>query len=137
MQENRMARKVKIVAEGTEVKELIKFGEINQEDITTEVPTFDRIVTILAGVEKLAPIPMTFLIRRDDPTLTFLKQWRDDKEIKDVSVVEYDGHGIEYNRQLMSQCELGNAKIPEYSAESPVYAQVEFTLFPTEILPIS
>jgi hypothetical protein len=137
MQENRMARKVKINVEGTELKELIKFGEINQEDITTEVPTFDRIVTILAGVEKLAPIPMTFLIRRDDPTLVFLKDWRDNKEIKDVSIIDYDGHGIEFDRRLMSQCELGNAKIPEYSAEAPVYAQVEFTLFPTEILPIS
>jgi hypothetical protein len=131
-----MARKVKIKAEGTELKELIKFGEINQEDISVEVPTFDRIVTILADVEKLNPIPMSFLIRRDDPTLTFLKTWREDREIKDVSVIEYDGTGTEYNRLLMSQCELGNAKIPEYAAESPTYAQVEFTLYPVEILPI-
>lgn len=137
MQENRLARKVKISVEGNELKELIKFGEINQEDITTEAPTFDRIVTILAGVEKLAPIPITFLIRRDDPTLIFLKAWKDNKEIKDVSVIDYDGHGLEFDRRLMSQCELGNAKIPEYSAESPIPAQVEFTLFPTEILPIS
>jgi hypothetical protein len=136
LQENRMARKVKIKAEGTELKELIKFGEINQEDISVEVPMFDRIVTILAGVEKLAPIPMSFLVRRDDPTLIFLKTWREDREIKDVTVIEYDGTGTEYSRLLMSQCELGNAKIPEYTAESPTYAQVEFTLYPVEILPI-
>jgi hypothetical protein len=137
MQESRMLRKIKMVVEGTELKELVKFGEVNQEDITGEVPLFDRIVTIVAGVEKIAPIPLTFRIERDNPTTKFLKTWRNDREVKDVTVVEVDGHGIEYNRLLISQCELANLKLPEYGAEAPVFAQIEVTLLPTEILPIS
>lgn len=137
MQENRMVRKIKLKVEGNELKELIKFGELNQEDIKAEVPTFDRIVTIVAGVEKIAPIPITFLVRRDDPTIKFLKDWRDNREIKDVTAVAYDGHGAEYERTLFSQCELSDPKLPEYDALNPTFAQAEFTLLPTEILPSS
>ena len=114
-----MARKIKFQADGVELVDLVKFGEINLEELTVEVPSYNKIVTILSGTRKINPITLTFKIRRDSIVLKTLKSWWINREIHDSTIIETDGTGTEYNRWLMPSCELGNAKFPEYDAASP------------------
>jgi hypothetical protein len=135
-QANDMVRKLKIQIAGNEQVDLIKFGELNFEDIPVEVPSYKKIVTILAGINKVNPIPCTFKIQRNTTTLKDLNSWRTNREIKDVTVIETDGTGTEYHRWILIQCEAGNMKLPEYDAASPTYAQAEITLYPFDIIEI-
>lgn len=130
MQRNDMARKIKCQVDGSELLDIVKFGEVFYEDMTIEVPEFQKITTILSDVTKINPITITVKIRRDSDTIKNIRDWRKNREIKDVTVVETDGTGVEYHRTLLPSCECGNMKLPEYDAASPTYAQAEFIIYP-------
>jgi len=134
MQSSDMSRRIKIQVGDVEFSDIIRVGEIFLEDIKTEVPSLRTIVTVKSGVTKIPPIPIAIKIRRDSSNLLFLNNWRDNDEVKDVSAIEIDGHGEEYDRMIFSQCELVDRKLPEYAAENPTFAQAEFTLLPLNII---
>lgn len=136
-QRSDMARKIKFQADGVELVDLVKFGEINLEELTVEVPSYTKIVTILSGTRKINPITVTFKVRRDSAVIKQLEDWRVNRLIKDVTVIETDGTGTEYFRWLMPACELGNMKIPEADHASPTYAQREYTLYPEDAQAVS
>ena len=137
MQKNDQIRKIKINIDGKELLDLVKFGEINLESISAEVPSFDRIRTILSGTIKINPIVCTFKIRRDSETVKILRDWEMLNQIKDVIIVETDGTGVEYNRILLPATEGGSIKLPEYDAANPAYSQAEITLYPDDVIFIS
>lgn len=136
MQRNDQARKTKVIIDGSEILDLVKLGEINFEDLSVEVPSFDKIRTILSGTEKINPITMNFKIRRDSETIKLIRAWRSNRQIKDVTIIETDGTGVEYHRLLLPQCEAGNMKLPEYDASSPTYAQAEIVIYPFDRIDI-
>lgn len=134
MQNNDMIRKIVINVEGNQLGDLIKFGEIFIEDISVEIPSLKKIVTILAGINKINPVICAFKLQRNSITENFIRSWVEDREVKDISVIEVDGTGIEYGRILLKDCEAGNIKLPEYDATSPTFAQLEVTFYPYDIL---
>ncbi len=136
MQTSDIARRIKALIGDIELTDLTRFGELNIEDIKTEVPSLDKIVTIKSGVSKMPVVPITIKIRRDSSQLKFLMKWRDDNETYDVSVVNIDGHDKEYWRIILSQCELADCVLPEYDATAPVYAQAQFNLLPADVIPL-
>lgn len=137
MQKSDQARKIKLIVDGSELLDLVRFGEIFYEDLSVEVPSFDKIRTILAGTEKITPIVCTFKIRRDSETINVIRNWRSQRQIKDCIVVETDGTATEYHRILFPQCEAGNMKLPEFDASAPTYAQAEITFYPNDRIDIS
>lgn len=134
MQSNDTVRKIILEVNGDELTDLVRFGEIFVEDIPVEVPSLKRIVTILAGVNKINPIACSFKLQRNGLTKNLLQTWVEDKKIKDITVIEVDGSGVENGRMLLKDCEAGNLKFPEYDASSPIYSQAEITFYPFDVL---
>lgn len=135
MQQNDMVRKIKMQVDGGAMVDLIRVGEINLEDASPqEVPSFDRVVTVLSGVTKINPVDISFKIRRNSDTITVVEKWCSKNEVKDVILIETDGHGAEYQRKILPSCEAGNLVLPEYDAAAPVFAQVNITIFPFNVI---
>ena len=136
MQTNDIARRVKLLVSDLELTDIVRVGEMNVEDITTEVPSIDKIVTVKSGVSKMPVVPITIKIRKDSSQLKFLNTWKDENEIHDVTLVNIDGHGSEYWRIILSQCELAGILLPEFDATAPVFAQAQFNLLPADVIPL-
>jgi hypothetical protein len=136
MQTSDISRRVKLQVGDLELTDITRIGELNVEDIKTEVPSINKIVTVKSGVSKMPVVPITLKIRRDSPQLLFLKTWRDENESYDVSLINIDGHDREYWRIILVGCELTDFVIPEYDATSPVYAQIQFNLLVEEVVPL-
>jgi hypothetical protein len=137
MQKNDMARKIKIEIGGEEVPNLVHFGAIERNQVTAEVPSFDKLRTIITGVDTIPPIDMGFKYTRDSETKLFWRNWYEKNQIKDVVVIEVDGTGAEIDRITLLQCECSKYTLPEYTGESPAYFRVDITILPNDILELS
>ena len=64
MQKSDMVEKKRVFIDGVECLDVIKFGEIKDDEGNVEAPSFGRTRTIKNGQKKLAPIPITIKITR-------------------------------------------------------------------------
>jgi len=133
MQKNDMARKVKVEIDGNETPNLVLFGGIERSQVTVEVPSFEKLRTIITGVDTIPPIDLGFKFTRNSNTQEFFKDWYTNKETKDVVAIEMDGTGSEISRMSLLQCECSKFSIGEYAAESPTYYRIDITILPYEI----
>jgi hypothetical protein len=132
-QQNSMARKIKVLVDGTEIPGLVKFGEVPLENSMIQVPLFDRIVNIHNGMTTMPAIPLTYETQRSTSTRSFLRSWFNNKEVHDVTVVQCDATGTEYERIAWTDVECSKLSEPEHDASSPTYAQITVTLLPYDI----
>jgi hypothetical protein len=137
MQKNDMARKIKIDIDGIERANLVQVGAIERNQVTAEVPSFDKLRTIITGVDTIPVIDMGWKFTRDSDTKEFLKNWYEKTEIKDVILIETDGTGAEIDRITLLQCECAKYSLPEYDAAAPDYYRVDISLAPYDIQEIS
>ena len=136
-QRNDLAEKKKVMIDGVEVQGLVRVQEIVLEKGQLEVPEFSRIRRIQNGIITIPAVEMTYKIQRDTGTLDFMKAWYFGNESKDITIIRTDGSGAEFARTLLPQCECVRYLEPEYDATAPLYAQVQITLCPWDVVPIS
>jgi len=133
MQNNDMARKIKLEIDSSPFNNLVNFGEINREKTTVEVPEFQKLRTIQTGVDIIPVIEVGFKYKRNADTNQFLRNWYENSEQKDVIVIETDGSGTEIDRMALSSVELGKYSLEEYDAASPGYYRINVSFLPYNI----
>lgn len=133
MQNNDLARKIKLEIDGIERTNLVQFGEINREKTTAEVPSFAKLRSIQTGVDIIPPIEAGFKNQRNSDVNKFLRDWYENSEVKDVVVIETDGSGTEIDRMILSSVELSRYNLEEYAGESPSYYRINITMLPYDI----
>ena len=131
-----MAEKKKVYFDGEEVPGLVYAGEIRLEKGTLEVPEFKKIRTIQNGISKIPPYELRYKVARGTNTLQFFRDWYHNDEIKDVTIVKTDAHGVEFARNLLSDCECHVIAEPETDSANPGYAMVTAIILPFEITPL-
>lgn len=136
MQRNDQAEKNRILIDGVEVDGLVAVQEYSLEKGTIEVPEFKKIRIIQNGISKIAPLNLTYKIKRDSDTLKFFRDWFQNDEIKDVVKVRTDATGTEFARTLFQSCECVKYYEPAFEGATPTYAQIQVTLLPYEVIPL-
>jgi len=134
MQRNDLVEKVRILIDGQEFNTLVKFQELSIEEGEVEVPEFRRTRILKNGVDKIPALDLTFKVQRNSPEYTFLKNWKFKNETHDITKIRTDAHGIEFSRTILTQCDCSKYTEPEYSAESPTYAQMSVRIIPWDII---
>jgi hypothetical protein len=132
MQQNSLAEKSIIYIDGEEIPGLIFVGETLLEKGTIEVPEFARKRIIQNGITSIPAYDLRYKIDRGTNTSKFFRDWFDNNEIKDVTVVSVDAHGEEFERTLLSGCECTKYSKPETDAANPTFAFRNITLIPWE-----
>jgi len=133
MQPNDLAEKKRVYIDGEEIPGLVYAGAIRLEKGTLEVPEFSRIRTIQNGISKIPPYELRYKIARGTSTLNFFNDWYNNDEIKDVTIVRTDAHGVEFARKLLSQCECHVKEDPETDSANPGYAMITVIILPFDI----
>lgn len=136
MQKRAMAEKRIILVDGQPLPDVTKFNEVKLEKTQIEVPTFKFIRNIQNGVIKYPAIGGIVLIARDNGNYEKFRNWYFNDEVHDVIGIRTDASGVEFARTLFTACESLTWTEPEYAAESPKYAQLEFMLLPYDVLPL-
>lgn len=136
MQSNDMAEKKRVIIDGEELPGLVFAGELSLEKGSIEVPEFKKIRVIQNGVSKTPPQELRYKIARGTNTLKFIKDWYFNDEVKDVTIIRTDAHGVEFGRTLLPQCECFQYTEPETDAASPNYAQSTIVLLPWDVIPL-
>ena len=131
-----MAEKKRVEVDGNNIPGFIGQDELVIEDVKVEIPLGDRNVTAIAGVDVIPPVPMNFRLDRGSGTYEFLRDWKFNREIKDVTVIRTDGSGVESSRTLLEQCELDTYSEPAFDAAAPSFAQMSAVLLPKRIVPL-
>lgn len=134
MQTNDMAEKRRILADGTEIPGLVNVGDIILEEGVLEVPEFSKIRKIKNGITMIPTIPLIYKTNRGTETLKFFQDWKNNNEVKDVTLIRTDAHGAEFARQLWSGCEISKITYPAYDATSPTYAQIQIDILPYDVV---
>ena len=137
MQTNDMVNKKKIYVDGNEIKDLVVVGELSFEQSTVEVPSFEQITEVSSGIVKNPRIPLTFKNQRSTETRTLVKDWHFKKEHHEVTIVETDGDGVEYDRVKYTNCTCPIFKEAPYDASSPAYAQSVIELIFERRIPLT
>ena len=137
MQSNDMAEKKVILFDGEDVPGLVNWGEIILERQQLEVPEFDRIRKISNGITTIPAIEFTYKVARDSVTLQFFREYYQQHQEKEVTVVRVDAAGIEFARTLLPFCQLIRYREPPFDAANPTYAQVGGIILPWDVIPIS
>lgn len=135
-QRNEMAEKKKIFWDNEEIPGLVSVDEIVVEKNTIEVPSFHKIRTISNGVTKIPLIVCKYKIERGSITLDFIKDFYWNDETHDGVIIRTDGHGVEFDRDLIPGCECIRYTEPGYDAASPDYAHASATFVPWDYVPI-
>lgn len=134
MQRNDMSEIKKILVDGEELPGLTSIAEVPLARGEVEAPEQAKVRRIQNGVTTIPSIEVTYKISRNTQTYGFLKSWFDNNEVHDITVIRADAHGVEYDRDLWPNCELGGLTKPAYDAANPVYAQVSVTIIPWDII---
>jgi len=137
MQANEMVEKKRSIIDGEEIAGLVYAGELVLEKGSVEIPEFRKIRTVQNGITKYPPYELKYKLNRGTNTKNFFQDWYSGDEIKDVTIIRTDAHGVEFERVLLSQCECLKIQLmPESDLASPAYAQMSVTILPWEITPI-
>jgi hypothetical protein len=134
MQKNAQASKRRVLFDGVEIPGLTAMGEIALEKGQIEVPEYKITRKISDNVKKIPALAMTFRRDRDTQTSKFFDDWWNNDEVKDVTVIETDGHGITYKESLWPKCELVKKTTPPYEAQSPTYSQYQVEIISWDII---
>lgn len=137
MQNKEMAHKVRVFFDGIEIPGLVSVGEISREKGTVEVPSFSKIVIIANGITKMPMIELKYKTERNSNTRKFFRDWYKEETQKDMTFVYTDAHGIEYERIILSNCEIQKEVDPAYDGANPSYSQLTVTILPNDIIPLS
>ena len=135
-QRNDMAEKKRVLFDGEEIEGLVSVSEIALEKGTLEVPEGARIRRIQNGISTMPEVQMVYKIRRDGEAMQFFRNYYNDNQAKDVTVIRTDAAGSEFARTLLQSTECSRIAEPEYDAAGPTYAQVRITLLPWEVIPL-
>jgi hypothetical protein len=130
MQTKDMAEKRRIYVDGKQLEGLVAVAEYVDEKATIEVPEFDKIRVIQNNVQKINPLECTFKIQKNSETLKLLNAWFDNNEVKDVTMERTDAHGVVFEPEMFTDCEMNKLNLPAYAAESPIYSQVAVRFVP-------
>lgn len=136
MQENNMTEKKKALWDREEIAGLTNVDEITREKRVVEVPSFRRIRDIQADIQKMPQLTLTYSLSRNTNTLEFFEGFFDNNEVKDLSVIRTDAHGIEFSRKTYTQCELLSITEPAYDAANPEFAKITVVALPFDIINI-
>lgn len=136
MQKAAQAAKYKINWDGVEVPGLVMVGEKTLERGQLEIPGFKVKRKISDGVDVIPALELTYRLDRDTMTRQFIDDWWSNDEIKEGTLICTDGHGIEYKRQLLTQCELVKKTEPAYDALTPTYMQYNIIVLPWDIIDV-
>jgi len=136
MQKQEMAEKKRAMWDGEEIPGLVSVEEITLTKNTVEVPSFKRIRPISAGIKKIPAIKLKYRVDRPTKTQKFLEEFFEKEQVKDLTIIKTDAHGVEYSRRLCPLCECVEITDPAYSAESPQYASMTITVYPDDIIPL-
>ena len=136
MQRNDMVEKRRVYIDGVEIPGFVYAGELKREKGRVDVPEFKKKRKIQDGITTYPEYELRYKISRDTSTLKFFRNWFDDNENHDVTIIRTDAHGSEFERVLLSSCECIDHTIPEADLSSPTYAQVTVIIAPWEITPI-
>lgn len=123
MQNYDMIDKKRVYIDGVEVSGLVRVGERSFDDQVAEVPSFDQIREVKAGIYKNPRILLVYKIERNTDTSQVLENWFFEKEHHDVTIEDTDADGIQYHREKFTECEAIKLTKPDYDASSPKYAQ--------------
>jgi len=105
MQDQNLAKKIKIEIDGEEIPGLVSLTEILDEEGLIEVSGFSRKVNISDGVKMLQPIDVVYKVERDTQTLVFFRDWYYNDERHDVTFIFTDATAVEVDRLVWPQCE--------------------------------
>lgn len=133
MLKNDQARKIRLDIDGVQIPNLVQFGAIERNQVTVEVPSINKLRTIITGVDTIPLIDAGFKYTRNSDTKQFIIDWYTKNQVKDVVVVETDGAGNEIDRINLLKCECSKYSIPEYLGESPSYYRIDITITPEDI----
>lgn len=135
-QRNEMAEKKRLLWDNEEIPGLVSVDEIVVEKNTIEVPSFSKLRTISNGVIRVPIIVATYKLVRDAITLQFFKDFHYLDQVKDGIIIRTDGHGVEFDRELIPSCECIRITDPAYDAANPDYAQFNVSFAPWDFVPI-
>ena len=130
MQVNQMAEKKRMFVDGEEYTDLINVGDGLSEKDVVEVADGNFKRTISNGQKSVTPRECSLAILRNSPVKRKIMDWYNNNETHDVTIVSYDGHGIEFERELLTDCELSKNSRPSWEATSASQAKIDFTLLP-------
>jgi hypothetical protein len=136
MQLNDMAEKKRVLIDGVEIPGLVDVGEILIEKGLIEVPEYHRIRQIQNGIKKIPVVTAVYKIQRGTPTLKFFRDWFFKDEDHDVIVIRTDALGTEFARTLLPNCESVKYYEPPFTGASPVFAQIQVTWVPWDVIPL-
>ena len=136
MQTNNMAEKKRVLYDGEEVPGLVSFAEISLDRTQLEVPEFDRIRRISAGIFTIPAIDCVYKLARDSETLQFFQDYYFQNLQFNITVIRTDASGVEFARTLLPDTQIARYNEPAFDAANPVYAQISFTLLPWDVIPI-
>jgi len=137
MQEAKMVSKKKLIVDGQDVPGLINVDEISREKGAVEIPSFQSIVSRTDGTERVPPVMLTIRNDRDQEAHVLFEDWFKQNLVKDVIIVEYDGHSVEYGRYLLGRCECSRKTIQAFDAATGAASQFAVTILPESIDSIS
>lgn len=130
MQKNEMADKKQFYVDGELWGDVINVGEGNSEKDTVEVANGRVKRSISNGQKSVTPRECSLAISRDASYKRMLYDWYENDEIHDVTIVSIDGHGVEFERELLQDCEISKVSRPAYDALSATQAKADFTILP-------
>lgn len=121
MQKNDLVLKRKVLIDGQELPGLVESPEINDEENVIEVPSFSRIKSVKSGISKFSPLDLSYKVDRSSKTAKFFYDWKNKNEYHDVTIINTDATGSEYDRWNLPDCECAMFKEKPYNAASPEY----------------
>lgn len=136
MQRNDLSEIKRILVDGEELPGLVSIAEVPLTRSEIEAPENGKTRRIQNGVTVIPSIEITYKTARNTQTFTFLKDWFENNEVHDITVIRSDAHGVEFDRDLWPSCELLNLNKPAYDAANPTYAQVTVTVIPWDIISV-
>jgi hypothetical protein len=137
MQQNDMSDKRKLLIDGEEIAGLVNVEEMSFEEAVIEVPELSKIRNIKSGVTKIPLLTCIYKTGRDTGTFKFFKDWKDNNETKEATMIEVDASNTEFSRTLFTGVECASYTKPAYDAASPSYAQTKVILVPYDIIPLT
>jgi hypothetical protein len=135
-QNHSMARKMRVLIDGEEIDGLVKFGEVALEKGMIDVPSYHRIWKISNGITTMPEVTLVYETKRNTNTRKFLRDWYNNHEVKDMTIIAIDASDVEFDRVIWSDVECTKLVEPESDLSSPTYAQMTVTLLPYDITPV-
>lgn len=130
MQNNRMADKRIVQVDGEEWGDIIGVGDDTSEKGSVEVGDGQNMRTITNGQKSISPRDLSLAISRNSSFKQQVEDWYENNEVHDVTIISVDGHGVEFERELLTECEIQKKTRPAYEVTSATEAKLDFTIVP-------